>query len=421
VLVSGIDLRQCEGAVIATIAFLIEPEEGHLYPTFCLARRLAARGHRPVYLGLADGGDAVRRQGFELIPILEDALPRGTIRTRQELAAQAGPESIYARSWRGLLTDEALERTIGELRPDLFVLTSFYAPHALVLHNRFRRPVVLLTTILRTFRKSAYTAELGHLSTGEARERLATLLGREGTAPRAAELAQRILAQVLRMRELILCPRELEVPGQSHEREPEVHYVEPAVDLDRTVAGTFPWETLDPARRLLYVSLGSQSHRAGRERAAGFLRTVAEAFAHRPGWQVVLSTGGLLDPAEIPAPPGGIVTSWAPQLDLLGRAAVMVTHAGLGTVKECILRGVPMVVFPIDMDQPDNARRVVHHGLGVSGDLRSFSAAEIASLVEQADRPAVRDSVARMRECFLDAERSGTGVRLIEESLGCPE
>jgi UDP:flavonoid glycosyltransferase YjiC (YdhE family) len=45
---------------MSSIAFLIEHEEGHLNPTFQLARRLAARGHRIVYLGLADGAGAGR-------------------------------------------------------------------------------------------------------------------------------------------------------------------------------------------------------------------------------------------------------------------------------------------------------------------------------------------------------------------------
>jgi zeaxanthin glucosyltransferase len=433
---------------MATIAFLIEHEEGHLNPTFRLARRLVARGHRLVYLGLPDGGDLVRKQGFEFIPILTDLFPQGTIRTLREMArmgdraekvaeigasAQAGPGSAYARSFRGMLDgDAALDRMMREVRPDLFVLTSSYVPHAVILRNRYRLPIVILTTFLRTFPKSEYAAELGRLLMylGDAKEQLAALLAGPGPA-RAAELAPRILAQVLRMRELILCPQDLELPGQSHEREPEVHYVEPNVDLERRTEGTFPWEALDPSRRLLYVSLGSQSYVAGRERVAGLLRAVAEAFTGRPDWQVVLSTGSLLDPAEIPAPPGGIVTGWAPQLELLRRASVAVTHAGLGTVKECIVCGVPLVVFPFLLgDQPDkarrvalkgleiNARRVVHHGLGVQGDLQNVSVATIAALVEQAGHPGLRASLERMRQRFLSVESSGIGVLRIEELLG---
>jgi len=418
---------------MATIAFLIEHEEGHLNPTFRLARRLAAREHRVVYLGLADGGDFVRAQGFEFIPILEDVFPRGTMRTLREMmrsapattveersaeiaaSLQTVRETPYARTWKGLLdAGPELDRTIEAVRPDLFILTSLFVPHALVLQSRFRRPVVLLTPLLRTAPKAEYAATVIRLmmEIGETKERIGALLP---PAPRPLGLTQRLLLQILRMRELILCPADFELPGKSREDEPEVYYVEPTVDLERRPEGAFPWEALDPARRLVYVSLGSQSHRAGAERVKAFLHAAAAAFAERPEWQVVISTGGLLEPREIAAPLGGIVTGWAPQLDLLDRAAVMVTHGGMGTVKECIVRGVPMAVFPIDHDQPDNARRVMHHGLGVSGDLGNATAGDIAALVEQADRPAVRESMARMRRRFLDVEGSGIGVRLIEQ------
>jgi hypothetical protein len=86
-------------------------------------------------------------------------------------------------------------------------------------------------------------------------------------SPAAAGVATRVLAQLLKMRELILCPGEFELPGGRRDGEPEIHYVEPAVDLKRRGDGAFPMERLDPGRRLLYVSLGSQSYQTGRERA----------------------------------------------------------------------------------------------------------------------------------------------------------
>src|SRR4028118_1488201 len=209
---------------MATLAFLIEHEEGHLNPTFRLARRLAARGHRVVYLGLPDGGDLVRKQGFEFIPILEDLFPRGTLRTLREMArtgdragkvaeigaaAQAGPGSAYARSWRGMLAgDAALDRMMRELRPDLIVLTSSYVPHALILRNRYRLPVVILTTFLRTYPKTEYAAELGRLLMyqADAKEQLVGLLA--GGAPaRSADLAPRTLAQGLATGGARLSPR----------------------------------------------------------------------------------------------------------------------------------------------------------------------------------------------------------------------
>jgi MGT family glycosyltransferase len=473
------------GRAIATVALLIEHEEGHLFPTFRLARQLAARGHDIVYLTLADGVEILRAQGFAARTILSEVFPPGSMRTLRtgsgagsptgepgdglapgngaaagaggvpvdSAAAGAGgvpgnggaagaggipggaaaagggpgfafgrpgPESPYARSWRGLLDGgAALDATMGEVRPDLLILTSFYLPHALVMRARYRMPVMLLTPLLRSEPKTAYATAVGRLlmHAGEARRRFAALMAGGRAALPAADLAQRILAQVLRMRELILCPVDLELPELRRDGEPEVHYVEPMVDLARSTDRPLDAGALDPARRLLYVSMGSQGHMLSRETMTQLLRAVAAAFAARPEWQVVIATGGWIDPAAVPPPPGGLTVAWAPQLQLLGRAAVAVTHGGLGSVKECICSGVPMVVLPAVNDQPANARRIAHHRLGVAGEIAQASPASIAALVAAADEPAVRQSVTQMQQRFLAADRAAPAVHLVEELL----
>jgi MGT family glycosyltransferase len=418
---------------MARITFLIEHEEGHLNPTFRLARRLQARGHSVTYLGLADGGNYVRAQGFEFCPILEKLVPAGTLRTQREVAEtvpgmrdsgaemrrtqEAGPTSIYRSTWRHMVAgDEALDRAMSDLRPDLLLLTSFFAPHALVLRYRYGVPIVLLTLMLRTYAKPHYAGMLGDM-----------LLESAGAAGDFIELVQRadpevrqmddIAARMMAIREVILCPADLEIPAERHDHEPEVHYAEASVDLSRRSEREFPWDLLDPERKLLYVSLGSQTYRSDRGRVTAFLRATGEAFARRPGWQVVLATGGLLRPDELTAPAGTIVAGWAPQLDLLRRARVAITHGGLGTVKECIFFGVPMAVFPLSHDQPDNARRVVHHGLGTRGDLGAFTPETILHLVEIADHPTMHANVERMQRRFVQVEESGSACRLIEKSL----
>ncbi|WP_345271505.1 glycosyltransferase [Nibrella viscosa] len=61
--------------------------------------------------------------------------------------------------------------------------------------------------------------------------------------------------------------------------------------------------------------------------------------------------------------------SRVPQLQVLQQANVFITHGGLGSVKESIYYEVPMLVYPLDphYDQPGNALKVEHHGLGLRG------------------------------------------------------
>jgi zeaxanthin glucosyltransferase len=65
-----------------------------------------------------------------------------------------------------------------------------------------------------------------------------------------------------------------------------------------------------------------------------------------------------------PIPSNAIVVRSAPQIELLKRAALCITHAGLNTTLESLAHGVPMVAVPIGYDQPGTASRIAHHGTG---------------------------------------------------------
>jgi MGT family glycosyltransferase len=420
---------------MATIAFVLDHEEGHLLPTFKLARQLRERGHSVIYLGLADSGHLVRQQGFELLPILSRVFPEGSVpRLRRHQAEvlgvpgdaagaggdgqKTGDEEVYGQYLGALAKGEGLDSQVAEARPDLFILNSFLGLNALVLELRFGLPIVLLTPFLRSFTREQAAdqleATLLRLRTG-AVAFFELVRRRVPSARRLRDLTDRLL----RMPELIQCPQELDLPGNGGGPEPAVHYIEASVDLGRREDRGFPWERLDPGKKLLYASLGSQSFLAGRDTALGFLRAVAEGAARRPDWQLVLGTGGLVEPADLPLPADAVALSWIPQIPILERSALMVTHGGLGTIKECIFHDVPMVVFPITRDQPDNAKRIVHHGLGLAGELAGATPEGIFSLVDQVDRePSFRENVAGMGRRFREVEESGIGVRKIEEVLG---
>jgi zeaxanthin glucosyltransferase len=81
--------------------------------------------------------------------------------------------------------------------------------------------------------------------------------------------------------------------------------------------------------------------------------------------QLVLSIGKNINPENLgPIPSNSIVVRSAPQIELLKRAALCITHAGLNTSLESLAHGVPMVAIPIGYDQPGTAARIAHHGTG---------------------------------------------------------
>ena len=119
----------------------------------------------------------------------------------------------------------------------------------------------------------------------------------------------------------------------------------------------FPWDRLD-GRPLIYASLGTT-----RNSRADVLQLIAEACKEIDA-QLVISLGGRFDAAIFgPLPGEPIVVEFAPQLEILKRASLVITHAGPNTVFETLMEGKPMVAVPIAHDQPAVAARLGRLGI----------------------------------------------------------
>jgi MGT family glycosyltransferase len=391
---------------MATIAVLLDLEESHFLTTFSHARDLRAKGHRVVYLGLPAAAPFAQRQGFEFLPIGAD-LPAG--------GPAGGGRPAGAAWFAPLVTGELLDRAFAALRPQLVLLLSLYYPEAIVVGLRYGLPVLMLNP--HGWAKSRaemceieITARMLDMKP-RVWEALAALLGRAGVHPRSTG---DLVELALRIPELVFLPRAFEPPGRLPD--PEVVYVGPAVDLERA-EDDFPWELLEPGRPLVYCSLGSQGSLAGQV-GLRFYREMMAAAAAAP-WQLLLAVGRSVDRAVLPPPPANVhLADWVPQLAVLRRADVMVTHGGIGSVKECILMGVPMVALPLMRDQFDSADRLARHGLGLVAGIGRVDAAELASLIREIlDDAQMRRRIGRMREEFLRTNDVSLGTRVAEEIL----
>ena len=68
-----------------------------------------------------------------------------------------------------------------------------------------------------------------------------------------------------------------------------------------------------------------------------------------------------------------LVVKYAPQLELLSRASLTITHAGMNTVMQSLSFGVPIVALPITHDQPAIAARVAWAEAGVTMPMKSIT------------------------------------------------
>ena len=100
-----------------------------------------------------------------------------------------------------------------------------------------------------------------------------------------------------------------------------------------------------------------------------------------------------------------MVLRYAPQLEILARASLTITHAGLNTVMQSLLFGVPMIALPITHDQPAIAARVAASGAGEVFPIRNLT----ASVLREAVKRVFRDENyrTRARELSESVKRAG--------------
>src|SRR5215467_197845 len=100
--------------------------------------------------------------------------------------------------------------------------------------------------------------------------------------------------------------------------------------------------------------------------------------------QLVLSIGDRLNPKEIgPVPSNAIVVNHAPQLELLKRSSVCITHAGLNTVLESLAEGVPQLAIPVTFEQPGIAARIAAKKTGVTLSLADLTPERVSTLLDE--------------------------------------
>jgi UDP:flavonoid glycosyltransferase YjiC (YdhE family) len=80
---------------------------------------------------------------------------------------------------------------------------------------------------------------------------------------------------------------------------------------------------------------------------------------------VVVTLGPALRAVRLPASDEVRVAVAASHDALVPRCALVVSHAGHGTVVRPLRHGVPVLCLPTGRDQPENAARVEHAGAGL--------------------------------------------------------
>jgi MGT family glycosyltransferase len=86
----------------------------------------------------------------------------------------------------------------------------------------------------------------------------------------------------------------------------------------------------------------------------------------------LVTTGSGMPSNPLARVPGNVhVAESVPHGAVFPHVDLLVSHGGHGTVVRALAAGRPVMVVPISRDQPDNAARVIFHGVGISVPKRS--------------------------------------------------
>jgi zeaxanthin glucosyltransferase len=107
-----------------------------------------------------------------------------------------------------------------------------------------------------------------------------------------------------------------------------------------------------------------------------------------------------------------------PQLELLQRATLCVTHAGLNTTLESLAQGVPLVAIPITNDQLGVAARILASGTGLFLPLSALTAEALRKQVDELlSTPKYRERALTMKAEIAKVDGLALASELIERAL----
>jgi zeaxanthin glucosyltransferase len=379
------------------IGFVSMPLSGHLNPMTALARKLRSRGNEVVFFGVPDVEPFARAAGLDFVPYGEAEYPVGSIdKVYSSVATMRGFE-VVRHSCMDLNPD--LTRVAFEYLADKLTTTGVEALVIDTVHFFIELvplsmsiPYIHIWNVLHLDFSGATPPSLfsGSLDTSpEGLSRNAVNLHKLGEilgpmADIARSYAEKVglkinwndpAATLSKLAVITQTPKEFDFPGIPWPA--QFHYAGPFHDDHGRRRVLFPWEQLAD-KPLIYASLGTLVNGLD-----DLYKLILKAVEPLEDVQVVLSVGKNICPGNLgPIPSNTIVVRSAPQIELLQRAALCITHAGLNTALESLAQGVPMLAIPIGYDQPGVAARIAHHGVGEFVEVEDLTVEGLSQLIQ---------------------------------------
>ncbi|MBI3099071.1 MAG: hypothetical protein HYY93_12640 [Planctomycetes bacterium] len=372
---------------MARFLFVVIPEKGHINPYIGPARMLQHRGHAIAFQAARDVSGYLKACGFDPFFSGDPSRRPPSDDHRGRAFAEHARDPEWLRNWiQSVLLDpvpaqvESLRRVIREWKPDAVAIDSMVYAGAIAA-TREGVPWASLSSSLNPVISRSIRTELTRTIEWLSPDR-ERLFAQYDMHPdfRVCDVLSPFLTTVFATKEFVepdeALPRTLYMVGPSI----------PPRRLDggsrRPAVEGFPQAEFDAAvrsgRPIVCASLGSQIYWQPR-----LWRTIFEAVRGEPVF-VVASVGELLGSDELGEVPGNVLAAREiPQLEVLDRASLLISHGGANSVMEALAAGVPVLVSPICNDQPAQAHYLEKAGVGRRLDLNTATAEECRQAIRE--------------------------------------
>lgn len=418
------------------IGFYTAPVPGHMHPTTTLARKMKSRGHDVCIISFSDGEPFAHAAQLPFLPVCEKQYPPGKLGTvlqeNSQLHGLASMKFVFdlfiAQSLKyvvpelsGLLLEQNIDAIVlDDAQLGLSMVPMHlgmpYATIANALYMDFsgNTPFFFfdwpndssaegLARNRRALKDVDYVFESCRVEARTCAERLGLTI--DWTDPFALKSKVAWIAQLPEAFDFKNIPWP-----------PQFHYTGPFHDGQGRIDVSFPWEKLT-GEPVIYASMGTVQN--GSE---AVFNIIAEAVGQQRGTQLVLSIGPFIKPESLKTvPSNAIVLPHIPQLEVLNRSSLCITHGGLNTTLESLTQGVPMVAIPITNDQPGVAARIAYTKTGVFIPVEELSIERLSTAIgEVHSNPEYRQNALQMKKVIAETNGLDKAATLLEEAFRSP-
>lgn len=403
---------------------------GHLNTMTTLGWKLQQRGHQVTLFGLLDAQSNARSAGLGFRAIGESNLPLGAMaQIFEQQGKLSGLEAVrYAVTWVKDISATFLREAPAAIKEAGVeaLLVDQVSPEGGTIANFLDIPFVSVASALMSYRDISIPPShtpWSYSPTWWARLRNVfgyTLLDR---------IAQSVVKVIADYR------HEWQLPAYTHPNDfysplalisqqaaafefprqklpKHIHFTGPLYSSKSRQSIDFPFEQLT-GQPLIYASLGTLQNRL-----QSVFQDIAQACIGLDA-QLVISLGNGITVESIPKLPGSpIVVKYAPQLKLLQKASLVITHAGLNTALESLSCAVPMVAIPISLDQPGVAERIAWTGTGKVVSLSRLSVPKLRETITQVlTHESYKTNAVRLQKALHNAGGVSHAVDIVEEVI----